>query len=65
MFGFTATWNYFEAGHGKGPCDGGGGTTKHLAERTVNSGQQVKQYVEDFYNWLYSVLRRIGNNSTM
>ena len=21
-FGFPAVWNYFETGHGKGPCDG-------------------------------------------
>ena len=25
--GVKARWNYFEAGHGKGPCDGLGGCT--------------------------------------
>ena len=25
-YGIKAQWNYFEAGHGKGPCDGLGGT---------------------------------------
>ena len=28
--GGAAAWNYFEAGHGKGPCDGIGGTAKDL-----------------------------------
>lgn len=26
LFGVIARWNYFECGHGKGPCDGIGGT---------------------------------------
>lgn len=30
--GIKATWLYFEAGHGKGPCDGVGGTAKRLAD---------------------------------
>ena len=35
LFGMSATWNYFEVGHGKGPCDGlGGGHPK---------GQQMMQ----------------------
>ena len=28
LFSVVASWNYFEAGHGKGPCDGVGGTVK-------------------------------------
>ena len=28
----TASWQYFEAGHGKGPCDGVGGTVKRQAD---------------------------------
>ena len=28
IFGLHARWEYFEAGHGKGPCDGIGGTVK-------------------------------------
>ncbi|KAL3880396.1 hypothetical protein ACJMK2_032640 [Sinanodonta woodiana] len=30
--GMKASWLYFEAGHGKGPCDGVGGTAKRLAD---------------------------------
>ena len=28
MFGIPCTWPYFESGHGKGPCDGIGGSSK-------------------------------------
>ena len=34
-FGIPASWHYFEAGHGKGPCDGVGGTTKRMADEAV------------------------------
>ena len=38
-YGICARWNYFEAGHGKGPCDGLGGSCKRLAdEATHNTG---------------------------
>lgn len=30
-----ARWNYFEVGHGKGPSDGLGGTTKRMADKAV------------------------------
>ena len=30
-FGLTAEWNFFATSHGKGPCDGIGGTVKRLA----------------------------------
>ena len=29
MYGVQARWNYFEASHGKCPCDGRGGVAKH------------------------------------
>ena len=32
MFGTTSTWHWLEAGHGKGPCDGIGGSVKKMAE---------------------------------
>ena len=38
-FGFPAVWNYFEAGHGKGPCDGVGGTEKRMADEAVKTGK--------------------------
>jgi hypothetical protein len=32
-FGLEASWNFFATAHGKGPCDGIGGTIKRLAAR--------------------------------
>ncbi len=32
-FGVQAEWNFFATSHGKGPCDGVGGTVKRLAAR--------------------------------
>ncbi|CAM1301229.1 Uncharacterised protein r2_g1101 [Pycnogonum litorale] len=32
-FGIPAEWNFFATSHGKGPCDGVGGTVKRLAAR--------------------------------
>ena len=34
-FGSDATWNYSEAGHGKGPCYPIGGTAKRQADQAV------------------------------
>lgn len=50
-YGCNATWNYFEAGHGKGPCDGVGGTTKRMADESVNAQKSTIQDADDFYNW--------------
>lgn len=33
-FGFDAEWHFFATGHGKGPCDGIGGSVKRLASRS-------------------------------
>jgi len=32
-FGMDAEWHFFATSHGKGPCDGLGGTIKRLAAR--------------------------------
>ena len=32
-FDITAEWHFFATSHGKGPCDGLGGTVKRLAAR--------------------------------
>ena len=40
--GFNAgTWNFSEAGHGKGAADGIGGAVKQSADRLVNQGQNI------------------------
>ena len=49
--GVFASWNYFEAGHGKGPCDGVGGTVKRLADDAVKRETAVIQDAHDFYAW--------------
>jgi hypothetical protein len=46
--GLSRRWNYFEVGHGKGPCDGLGGTTKRLADQAVRQGNAVIQDLESF-----------------
>ncbi|CAC5408737.1 unnamed protein product [Mytilus coruscus] len=38
-FSIRASWHYFECGHGKGPCDGIGGTTKRNADNAVKQGK--------------------------
>jgi hypothetical protein len=45
-----ATWLYTEAGHGKGPCDGIGGTVKRMADEAVRMGTAHIQDA-DFYQW--------------
>lgn len=51
LYGMMSTWNFFEAGHGKGPCDGLGGTTKRLADEAIKQGKAVIQDAKDFYRW--------------
>lgn len=50
-FGCKASWNYMEAGHGKGPCDPIGGTAKRKADQAVKNGKHVIQDAMDFYEW--------------
>ena len=47
----TASWQYFEAGHEKGPCDGVGGTVKRQADSAFKCQVCSIQTAEDFYNW--------------
>ncbi|XP_048577462.1 uncharacterized protein LOC125559795 [Nematostella vectensis] len=44
-------WNYFEAGHGKGPCDGVGGAAKRMADEAVRSGKVVIDDAHSFFVW--------------
>lgn len=50
-FGVMASWNYMEAGHGKGPCDPIGGVAKRKADQAVKNGKYVIQDATDFYEW--------------
>lgn len=49
--GITGSWQYFESGHGKGPCDGIGGTTKRNADNAVKQGKTIIQDADDFFKW--------------
>ena len=51
LSGASAAWNYFEAGYGKGPCDGNGGTAKRMADDAVKQGKFIRQDAYDFYSW--------------
>lgn len=42
-YSVLASWHYFECGHGKGPCDGVGGTTKRNADNAVKQGKALIQ----------------------
>ena len=48
LFGMSATWNYFKAGHGKGPCHGMGGTSKRMADQATKLNMRI-QSAGDFY----------------
>jgi hypothetical protein len=51
FYGLSCRWNYFQVGHGKGPCDGLGGTTKRLADQAVRQGNAVIQDAREFFSW--------------
>lgn len=47
----TITWNYCEAGHGKGAPDGIGGVLKRVADRVVSEGHDIPDF-NTFFNTL-------------
>ena len=49
-FGIIANWSFFEAGHGKGPCDGVGAVLKRLADMAQRHGADI-QDAWDFFKW--------------
>ena len=51
QYGIDARWDYLEAGHGKGPCDGLGAAVKRAADDSVKQGKCVIQSPEDFFAW--------------
>ena len=50
-FGVTGHWLYFEAGHGKGPCDGVGGVAKRRAYDAIKRGTSVISDAKSFFQW--------------
>ena len=51
MYGVQARWNYFEAGHGKGPCDGLGGVAKRQAADAIKQNKACTRDAKDFFSW--------------
>ena len=47
-YNYIASLNYSDTGHGKGPCDGVGGTVKRLADDYVKQNKVVIQDAADF-----------------
>lgn len=54
----VATWNYMEAGHGKGAPDGIGGCLKRTADRIVAQGQDIDSF-QTFLKVLEDNVRRV------
>ena len=51
-FGCEATWTYHEVGHGKGPCDGIGGTIKRKMKDATNQDKANIQSIDDALKFL-------------
>ena len=51
LFQCGASWNYFEAGHGKGPCDGIGAVAKRMADSAVKQQKATIQDAREFFAW--------------
>ena len=47
-FGIQCDWNFFESCHGKGPCDGVGGTVKCAAAQASLMGRSIANAHEFF-----------------
>ena len=55
IFHIRATWDFLEAGHGKGPCDGFGASVKRSADMDIKQGKCIIQTAEDFFAWTESL----------
>lgn len=43
LFGISASWQFFVAEHGKGPCDGIGAVDKRMSDEAVKREKQIIQ----------------------
>ena len=61
-FGVAAEWHFFATAHGKGPCDGIGGSLKRLAARASLQRHQNNQILTcaDLYQWAQQNVRNIN-----
>ena len=58
LLGVEVSWTYFEAGHGKGPCNGVGGAVKRVADQEVNKGSLI-QNAWDLYKVMHLLPSKI------
>ena len=58
-FSVSAEWHFYATSHGKGPCDGVGGTVKHLAARASLQRPYSNQIMtpHQLYNWCVDNLK--------
>lgn len=61
-FDLYAEWHFFATSHGKGPCDGLGGTVKRLAARASlqKIGKDGIQTPKELYDWATTNIRNIN-----
>lgn len=61
-FKIHVEWHFFTTAHGKGPCDGTGGTVKRLAARASlqRSSEDQITNAEELYNWAKSHFESIA-----
>ena len=60
-FGINAEWHFFATSHGKGPCDGVGGTIKRLTAKASLQRIQDKQILtpQDLFKFCRETLKNI------
>ena len=62
-FGVSAEWHFFATSHGKGPCDGIGGTTKRLATKvSLQPGQDPITTHRKLFTWAQHNITNITFN---
>ncbi|KAJ4446093.1 hypothetical protein ANN_12785 [Periplaneta americana] len=59
-YGIGAEWHFFATSHGKGPCDGIGGTVKGLATRaSLQSGQDPITTPKKLFYWAQKTISNV------
>ena len=66
-FGIPAEWHFFATAHGKGPCDGVGGTLKRIVARVSLQRPYEKQIVtpRQFYRYAQEKIYPLYTYSTI
>ena len=49
IFGVNAIWDFFDSGHGKGSCNGIGGTSKRTADLAIRQGRITVQDAPEYF----------------